>query len=274
MEIVLTTAVLPLFCGLVSAVILVTTRTRPYLGYACVCLMCMLIYWQLQGLPKLIPINASQKLFDALLIAAPVFWIFRRCSARTSATIGFVMGMALLAWLLWRRLHLDASIFAFWEIGVPIVIASLVKSIGRDDIAANDQIISLGVFALGLSIVALLAPFVGFAQVAMAFGLFSLAIGGFAFGYAILSGRAPFPDGISDGIQYLTFAIVGTACVVGGFAPDIDRFAYALLPLALAAPPLCGGLLQRPASIHSILVGLVAALPVALAVLLAIRNGN
>ena len=274
MEIVLITAGLPLICGLVSAVVLMTTFTRPYLGYACVCLSCLFVYSELQGFPKPIPINASQKLFCALLIAAPAFWVLQRRSPQASATIAFAMGIALLGWLLWPRLHFGSSIFTFWEVGVPIVIASLVKAVDRTNIAATDQIISVAVFALGLSIIAVLAPFVGYAQVAMAFGIYSLAIGGSAFGYEILAHRVPFPFNIGASIQYLTFAIVGAACVVGGFAPDVDWYAFALLPFALAAPPFCRRFLGGSASIHSIMVGLVAALPVALAVLLAIRNGN
>ena len=88
----------------------------------------------------------------------------------------------------------------------------------------------------------MLAPFVGYAQVAMAFGIYSLAIGGSAFGYEILAHRVPFPFNIGASIQYLTFAIVGAACVVGGFAPDVDWYAFALLPFALAAlAPFAGG---------------------------------
>ena len=274
MELVLTTVFLPLVGGFVSAAILASTRARPYIGYACVCVICLLVYSQLQGYPKLIPINASQKLFDALLIAAPVFWAFRRSAPGASATVGFLMGMGLLVWILWRRLQLDSSIFAFWEAIVPIAIASLLKTVDRGEIAAADQIIAVGVFALGLSIVALLAPFVGFAQVAMAFGLFSLAIGGFAVGYGMFVGGDPFPGVAGDWTQYLTFAVVGTACVVGVFASDMDRYAYALVPLALAAPALCRRTLKGQTSLHAIMVGFVAALPVALAVLLAIRNGN
>ena len=112
MEIVLITAGLPLICGLVSAVVLMTTFTRPYLGYACVCLSCLFVYSELQGFPKPIPINASQKLFCALLIAAPAFWVLqRRSPCQASATIAFAMGIALLGWLLWPRLHFGSSIF-------------------------------------------------------------------------------------------------------------------------------------------------------------------
>ena len=135
-----------------------TTRARPYLGYASACLLFLFIYPQLQGLPRLIPINASQKLFDALAIAGPIFWFLRRSSPKASAMIGFVMGATLLVWLLRRRLHLDTSIFTSWEAAVPIAMASLVKSPDRDDIVATGHIISIGVFALGLSIIALLAP--------------------------------------------------------------------------------------------------------------------
>lgn len=274
MEIVLTTVILPLLCGLVSAVVLASAPARPYLGYACVCLSCLFVYSGLQGFPRPIPINASQKLFDALLVAAPVFWVLRRMSSKASAAIAFVMSVTLLGWLMWRRLHPDLSIFTFWEAAVPIAIASLAKAFDREDIAATDQIISIGVFALGLSIIAAFAPFVGFAQVAMAFGIYSLTIAGFAFCYAILAHRVPFPFEIGVSIQYLALAVVGAACVVGGFAPDVNRYAFALLPFALAAPSVCRRFLRRSESMHSIVVGLSAALPVSAAALLAIHNGS
>ena len=127
-------------------------------------------------------------------------------------------------------------------------------------------------YAIGGSLLSLIGIFVGFAQV---MGAFAAWIGGFlAVQYVlILTGRQgnALPP---LALWIALLSLVSTSLVVALFAPDASLSAFAMLSLVLVVPTVMPDFSGLSPQVRPFVFGLLAAVPAAAAILIALWQRN
>jgi hypothetical protein len=137
---------------------------------------------------------------------------------------------------------------------------------------AFSWVTALLIYATGAAILSLLGSFVGFAQ---ALGVYAAWCGGcLAVSYGLMIVRGPGAAAPLGGTALLVslYGLVSVSFMVGLFAPAIDSIAFAVLALGLLAPRATTRLSRLSPLLRPWVIGLLAAIPAAAAVLLALAR--
>ena len=270
-QLLLTTIVLPLFGGLICALILTVRNWPAQLAGLLVAASLLVFYITLEGLPQFPPVASKQKLFFALLFGCLVISQISQRWPMSKITVGLALAITLL-WLAGPRLFTPEATPRLLLCIVPIAVAVICglrwQEKDPDGFLWPASILNL---AAGGAVISIFGSFVGFGQVLGASAAF---IGGLLLiKYVLLLAR---PQGRGIQLQrsvneVMMFAVLAQLLVVGFLAPDLSMPAFAILPLTLLIPLFAPSLngLRRP--LRPFAFGVMSSIPVLLSIYIAAR---
>ena len=269
-DLLVITTIAPFVAGIALAVVVGMVARRDPACLIATALSFGAIYVMLEGLPPLLPVSAKQKL-AYLLVAAPV-WSALAPRLNITRSLGTALFLAAsLGWLGQAKLAQPGGLAAMAFLLVPVSAAALGSlSLKRSDPDRFVWPLCLTALAIGGSVLSLLGSFVGFAQVA---GAFAACIGGYLsvrYVLRLLGKDRRLAPLTADALGFLILAFPLVLIVIGLFAPGISHAGVIALSASLLMPLVVPALAGWPGLVRPILQGLIAAIPCAIALTLAL----
>ncbi len=254
--VLINTLVLPLALGLLLGLLQGRLGRAQALALG---LAVLAVYVVLEGFPAIPPASGKQKLACLLVLAVALAHLPR---PRVVMPL-FLLATAL--WLGWPKLS-QASLGAeALVLGLPALAAAL----PRPESAERAFLLpaAVMVFGLGAAALSVLGVFMGFAQASGAMVALLGGVVGVAYLRGIVTGQWHVLTPQAENLALMSLAAL--SLMIALFAPDVSLAAYALLSLTLAVPAIAPAFTRQSAALRPFLFAALAALPAALAVLLA-----
>jgi hypothetical protein len=260
----------PLGLGAILALVLMKGNQRePVLAFIVIASL-ITIYILLEGLPGLPPIGAKQKLVFVFMACVLAIAVASRQYWRRGPVSAVVLSTSLL-WLGWSKFVIivdwNGSIFLL----APLICAVLAsRSLSSRSEEPFLWPLSLLNFAIGNSLLSLLGAFIGFAQV---MGAFAAWTGGFlAMRYAFTLAKFDKPSLPISVLWLALLSFVSGAFMIGLFAPNLNRAAFAILSLTLVTPIIVPEFVGLSPRIKPIAFAVMTSVPALVAVLIALSQ--
>lgn len=243
----------------------------------------LVAYWWIERLPPVLPITGKQKLFYFIVLLLAAGWAIDGPERRPRRPGGLarlsMFGLPALAliWLAWRPLMAGPDGQLLSEMAVLWLVAVLVhwRLQGQERAGALVGGVQVLVAAVGLAIVAVIGAAASLAALA---GAVAAAMGGVLLWLYIMTLMNDERFGFGA-LGWL--ACAGVLLFIGNllvlFAPDVNRWSLALLLLVFLADKVPSGRRSRGPMARvtgPVFLTLIAALPVAAAVGLAMLTGD
>lgn len=269
----LTSVAIPAALGAVMGWIDLTRWRNARLSRPAWLVALLAIYWLLEGLPPFPPIAAKQKLFYLIVLLAVPAALAPRLGAVGWALLSTALMSAAFVWLGINKFAGGPALVTFLPVaGVALLLISGASFIPQDGSRHAGFAAPLAILAMALAgaALALVGAFIGLAQL---LGATAALIGGYlAPRYLLLlSGGSPPAIAMTPDTHWFVLAVVVVMLLLTSLlAPNVSLAAMALLAftpaVAAATPPLRS--VAYP--IVPLLSGILAAIPAAAAVLVAL----